>query len=75
MTSPSKEDVKIARAVAERVMAGENVTPDEMAYMARTFHAFTVKPTAREIDAIVDRYALDQHSAEITVEHIFGGLS
>jgi hypothetical protein len=74
VTTPSKEDVRIARAVAERVMNGENVTPDEMAYVVRTFHAFTVKPTPREIDAIVDRYALDQHSAEITVEHIFGGL-
>ncbi len=71
----TKDDVRIARAVAERVMAGENVTPDEMSYMARTFHAFTVKPTSREIDAIVDRYALDQHSAETAIEHVFGGLS
>ena len=36
-------------------------------------HAFLAGPSAREVDAIVDKHRLNQHDVERTVREIFGG--
>ena len=35
-------------------------------------HVFLAGPSAREVDAIVDKHRLNQHDAEQTVREIFG---
>jgi hypothetical protein len=49
MSRPSISDIRIARAVAQRVLSGETIHPDELQFMTRTLYAATKPPTDQEV--------------------------